>query len=131
MSRRRRPPYHRRMAALLANQDRWGRYAGSTQDAVTVWVATGPNAWDQAKRWAAETPPRLFLLCPPGEDPTAFDWSILSDHPPVLISAAGPTPRADIEALAAAILRDGCKRVLAMVDGRIVRYTPDMEEAAA
>ncbi len=49
----------------------------------------------------------------------------------MLISAAGPTPRADIEALAAAILRDGCKRVLAMVDGRIVRYTPDMEEAAA
>ncbi|RME85093.1 MAG: hypothetical protein D6775_03770 [Caldilineae bacterium] len=98
---------------------------------MTVWVTCGPDAWYQARRWAAETPPRLFLVCPPGEDPARFDWRILADHSPVLISAAGPVSRTDIEFLAAAILRDGCERVLALVDGRIVRFTADDTEAAA
>lgn len=115
------PPYAKAIKAKLAEPETWGSYCGTSPDGrhLTFFVAAGSDAWG----WVHSRLDRFFTtLLPPGEDPDLFDWSVLKDHPPVLIVATSELDPAIVDSLATALVRDGAERVL-VLDRRLTRYT--------
>ncbi len=110
LTRRRRPPYARELAAALAAGRHQGRVGASIDGtAATLWVVAGSDAWAAA---AAHRDRALLLVAPPGEDPAAYDWAQLVGHDPIVIHRAGDIDGAAVHALAAAMMVDGVDVVL-------------------
>lgn len=110
LTRRRRPPYGRDLAAALAVGHHQGRVGASIDGtAAVIWVICGSDAWAAA---AAHRDRALLLLAPPGEDPTAYDWAQLVGHDPIVIHRAGDIDGAAVRELAAAMMADGVDVVL-------------------
>ncbi len=126
---RRLPPYGARLREILAAPSTWPRFSGTSPDGrhLTLWVIYGADAWSTARRWAAEDR-RLFVVLPPDEAPSLFDWSILAGHSPVLLHRCGIASREALMALAAAMLRDGVERVLCAESGAL--FTSERRAAA-
>lgn len=78
--------------------------------AATVWIAIGPNSWRYAQDRAGTR--HIVIVCPPGDDPVAYDWTICAGHDPVLLVRAGPTDGDQVRAIIEALIRDGTDRVL-------------------
>ncbi len=111
---RRLPPYGRRLAAVLARPDTWPWYVGTSPDGrhVTILTLCGPGCWDRAHTWETGAEHRLFVVAPSGEAPDRYDWRILRGHDPILIDPCGDVSGPEIQALAAALIRDGVERAL-------------------
>lgn len=110
---RRLPPYGKLLAKQLSDPPNWKQYWGTSADgnSVSLFVVIGPEAWEIAKFWKEK---RLFLIAPPGEDHASLNWSHLAGHDPVLIYQAGSVSSAELDNLAAAVLRDGACRILVL-----------------
>lgn len=80
----------------------------------TYWIAAGADAL----AWAADHPHLHALAAPLDDDPATRDWRQVAGSPPVCVVAAGELHEMFLEALAAALLRDGAGRVLAITGGR-------------
>lgn len=121
---RRKPPYSARWDQIRAG-------LGSL-DRTTAWLAAGRDAWDQAQCWADTR--RLFLVVPPYEDPAEFDWRQLRAVPPPALLLGRDLTIAQLDRIAAAVLRDGCERIFwpyMRPDGVFgFRYVPDRRRAA-
>jgi len=76
----------------------------------TYWIAAGADAI----AWAAEHEHLHALAAPPDLDPTACDWSLVAGSPPVVVHVEGELLAGYLDRLAAALLRDGAGRVLAI-----------------
>ena len=100
------PPYGKILTERLARPGQWPQYWGTSPDgsSVSIFVVVGTRAWRVANSWIKK---RLLVISPPGEDPALFDWSLLASHEPVLMYCAGPVRLAEMDCLAAAVLRDG------------------------
>ena len=94
------PPYGRR----LREHGRRGTY----------WIAAGADAI----AWAAEHSHLAALAAPPDLDPAERDWSLVAGSPPVVVHVEGALPAGYLDRLAAALLRDGAGRVLAITGPR-------------
>ena len=88
----RRPPYSKRLAAMLERSNDWPGYVGTSSDGrhVSIWLLFGPGCWGWAHVWKDQ--PRLFVVCPPGEDPSGYDWRLLRGHDPILVEPVGECP---------------------------------------
>lgn len=124
---RRLPPYTTQLRKRLGNRDTWHSWFGTSSDGenVTLFLICGSDAWSWASKWINS---RLFVVLPPEDAPEAYDWSILSGHPPVLIYRAGHVHPEIVDRLAAAAIRCGVERLLLMGTGG-VRYLTDQEAA--
>jgi len=103
------PPFGRLVKSALQNPEELQRYSGCNRTFGTVWIATGPAAWD----WQEAHPKHLTLVLPVDESPAAYRFDFLRGHEPILIigdACKGPVQR---RAIAAALFRDGVQRVLA------------------
>ena len=118
---RRLPPYCHELAARLRQPKNFSHFAGTSADGrrPQLWVGLGPNAWAWAQRHIER---RLLTLLPPGDNPSAFDWRLLSGFDPVFIVACGPVEQSEIRALVAAIMRDGTQKILVGGDSAVVVY---------
>lgn len=106
---RKRPPFGTKIAAILEDPTRLRTYACCTPARASIWIATGPHAWD----WQREHPRHLAAVLPDGMDPGACDWRWLVGHEPALLigDAARDTHRR--RQIAACLFRDGVKKLLA------------------
>jgi hypothetical protein len=111
---RRQPPYATRLADILTDPGSWPRRPGTSADGttLTLWLLAGQEAWPRAHDWVNSAVP--FLLAPPGEDPSCFDWGLLAGHLPVLVAPCGHLGQAEVAALVGALVRDGVARVLVL-----------------
>ena len=105
------PPFGLAVKRILNNPAQLKRYSGTSRDGQrgTVWIATGPDAWD----WHEDHPRHLSVVLPHDSDAAGFRWGFLRGHEPVLLigeDAKDPELR---NSIAAALMRDGVKRVLA------------------
>ena len=91
------PPYLKRHADRLR-----------TDRNASVWVAIGAGAW----QWARDRGHLVAIVCPFGEDPAGFDWSLCAGHNPVLLMPVGAVGGDQVKALIGALFRDGVERVL-------------------
>jgi hypothetical protein len=112
-STRRFPPYGRQVAMILRDSRRLATFSGCTSHRATIWLLTGPDAWGIAKA----RPRHLSLVLPEFDDPAAYSWGFLRGHEPVLIDGHAIDDTVRRRQIAAAMFRDGVKRVLA---GRIL-----------
>ena len=120
---RRLPPFGAHVSRILANPTELKQYACCLAYRGSVWVATGPGAWD----WKYRHPHLLTIVLPYGENPHSYSWGFLRGHEPPLIL---PPVADDVELcteLAAAMMRDGVLSVLAVGIPRGMRY---LKEAA-
>lgn len=77
----------------------------------SYWVLIGAESWDKAARWRQE-PHRVFAICPPGEDPGAFNWSVYRGAPPpVGLVRCGEVDGDQLQCLVQAMLAAGSPRV--------------------
>jgi hypothetical protein len=75
------------------------------------WVLVGADAWDKGAIWA-ETPHRIFTLCPPEEDPGIFDWlAYRKAPPPVGLVLCGNVDGNQVQQLVRAMLSAGSPRI--------------------
>lgn len=113
---RRLPPFAQQVRAILDDPDRRRASFGAAPNGrlAQVHLVVGLHAWDRATRFMQARIPRLALLLPAGQDPASFDWSVCSHKhagmPIVILSSSG-TPIETLDALASAVLRDGCRRL--------------------
>lgn len=110
----RRPPFTHALNEIIAERTTWSTVHGSTAEGLSVFVMAGSAAWDTARQWSRLRHRVAFTMMPPGEDPAAFDWRILSlpEAQPILVRPCGELARGDLAALVRAILRDGADRAL-------------------
>lgn len=108
MTARRLPPFGRQI--LDARRGDLSRWWGTSADGLhpSITVCCGRDAWDVRRTW----PNRLMLVCPVGEGPEVMDWSCCANADPVLLMRCGPTQGNQVQALVAAMMRDGVDRVL-------------------
>jgi hypothetical protein len=111
-SRRRLPPYGKQLVAALADPSSWPGRPGTSGDGLhlTLTVLAGAEAWDAAREWSFTR--ALFVVAPPDEPPDALDWSLLKDHPPILVRPCPALSQPVTAALVSALVRDGCERAL-------------------
>ena len=123
-----RPPYGRLLAKRLRDPYGWHRWWGTAPDGrqVSLSVLVGASAWKIACAWVGK---RLLVVAPPREDPGLFDWHMLAGHPPVLVWPCGTVSRDMLDCLAAALIRDGVKRLIVLRPDAPTRYLS--ERAAA
>jgi len=107
------PPYGRVIAATLQQPERLVRFAGCTRDRASVWLATGPDAWD----WKKAHPKHLTLVLPFDANPDDLRWDFLRGHEPVLLIGSDEKDTVRRREIAAAMFRDGIQKVLA---GRVL-----------
>jgi hypothetical protein len=109
-----RPPYAKRLRHTLDRPETWTAHPGTSADGrhLTLWVLAGFGAWDTAREWAETA--TLFVLAPWELDPATLDWRDLAGHPPILLHPCGDLPHQNLAALVAALIRDGCERVLVL-----------------
>jgi hypothetical protein len=74
----------------------------------SVYVVTGSGAWRKAEEMKFT---HAFLMLPPGDVPTAYDWSILAGHEPIHVIVEGEASKQELIELAQAMNRDGVSRV--------------------
>lgn len=117
-----RTPYARRLERVIANPATWPQYEGTSPDGthLTLWVLTGSRAWDAARVFAASR--RLYVVAPPDEDPTGYDWRVLRGHDPIIILRFGDLDGETVRALVTAMMRDGVHRVLDLAEHAMSRY---------
>ncbi len=103
-------PCSKAVAARIADPTARRQALGTSRDnaAVTLFVFTGPQAWDAVLK----CPARLALADDPTRDPAVIDWSAVRGHGPVLLVRAGKTDGARVERLILALLRDGAASVI-------------------
>ncbi|MEX2430294.1 MAG: hypothetical protein WD645_00060 [Dehalococcoidia bacterium] len=93
-----------------------------------MWLLAGADAWGVARRWDGR---RLFVLAPHNEDPTAFCWSCLSGHDPILLKRAGEIDGEHLRRVLCAVMRDGTRRVLDLeADIRYIATPPNADAEA-
>ena len=80
----------------------------------TYWIAAGTHAI----AWAAKHEHLAALAAPPDLDPMARAWHLVAGSPPVVVYVTGTLPAGYLDRLAAALLRDGAGRVLALTGPR-------------
>jgi len=96
------PPY----ARLLVDRTRDPR-----NRQCSWWVLIGAVGWKKAQSWKRD-PRRIFCLCPPGEDPARFNWSIYRDAPPPIgLVRCGSVDGHQLRQLAKALLAAGSPRI--------------------
>jgi len=117
------PPFGKRVKSILQDPSQLQRYSGCNQQFGTVWIATGPDAWE----WQKAHPKHLTLVLPDGENPCNFCWSFLQGHEPILITGEASQHPAQRRQIAAALFRDGIERALA---GRILVVADNQARAA-
>lgn len=127
---RRQPPYSKHMTAVMLRPATWRNFSGTSADGkhLTLRVLIGPKAWDVTDSHAAQR--NLFVLLPQGDDPAAFDWRVLRDHPPVLVVPYGEVDDNTVTALVLAMMRDGVERVLYVNDAGMRRYIAEVRHVA-
>ena len=114
------PPFSKRLLSI--NNPSWGSSADGKCHA--YWLLCGSNAWNIAREWKNSN--RRFVLLPPGEPPSDFNWKTLRGHPPLLLSISGNLSRPEMKQLIAALLSDGIERVLCLNENGINLYaTPE------
>ena len=82
-----------------------------------IRVATGPTAWDFAKRHCHPT-----MVLPEERNPCEFRWP--SDGKPALVHERGDYNDERLDALAAALLRAGASSVVAIREALLDDYDP-------
>lgn len=98
----RQPPYARLMRKRAANP---------LNRSVAHAVLLGNDAWQTASRWREDSL-RAFTLCPPGEDPAGFDWTIYRKAPPpVSLIRCGRVDGDQLHRLVRAMLAAGSPRI--------------------
>ncbi len=110
------------MAARLADRATWAQWAGTSPDgnAITIWIAAGSGAaWEWAR---TEAEKRLLLVAPADRDPGMLDWTLLAPHAPAIVIPFDFTPATFLDRLAAAILRDGSRYILVLLESGLIRY---------
>lgn len=120
------PPYSKRLVSIT------GPAWGTSPDGLhhTQWVLFGLGAWGEAQQWQHST--RRFVLLPPGDDPSIYDWRALRKHPPVLLQPCGEATGDELKPLVTALLRDGVARVLYLGDNSVTLFaTPEGVRHAA
>ena len=104
------PPYGREVSRILKTPHELQTYSGCNADQATVWIATGPHAWD----WAEDHPRHIVLVLPEGTDPHTLRWGFLAGHEPILLLPPASEDMATRREVAHAILHDGVGAVLAL-----------------
>ena len=105
----RRPPYARTLAERAAPGRSW-------------WILIGADVWAVGNAWA-EQQHRVFTLCPPGEDPAAFDWSAYRHAPPpVALARCGAVDGDQLRALAEALLAAGSPRLYDLIANVVYQH---------
>jgi len=112
-------PYSKRLSELLS--DPTIKTAGSSATGVrSVYMIAGSQAWRKAHEIENS---HAFLLLPPTEDPSQYDWSLLAGHDPIIVLVEGDASPDEFLALATALDRDGVNRILyPKGDGTAVRH---------
>ena len=97
-----RPPYAKLMADLAAHPRNRSQ---------SHWVLIGGDAWNLAETWR-DRHHRLFTVCPPGEDPHQFDWSMYRNAPPpVGLVRCGAVDGDQLHRLAQCLFAAGSPRI--------------------
>ena len=112
------PPFGAQVSRILSNPNELKQYACCHAHRGSVWVATGPGAWD----WKYRHPHLLTIVLPFGDNPHSYSWGFLHGHEPPLIL---PPVADDLEMcteLAAAMMREGVLAVLAVGGPRSMRF---------
>jgi hypothetical protein len=118
-------PYSKAVAARIADPTIRRQALGTSQDnaAVTIFVFTGPKAWDAVLK----CPARLALADDPTRDPALVDWNVVRGRGPILLVRAGQIDGTRAERLILALLRDGAGTVIDTSSG--MRYVLKKEAA--
>ena len=117
------PPFGRDVKRILKTPKELRKFSGCTGKRGSVWIATGPGAWD----WKYRHPHLLAIVMPDGESPFSFYWGFLNGHEPPLVLPPVSYDEEKCADLAAAMMRDGVLSVLSVRDPKSVRY---LKEAA-
>jgi hypothetical protein len=117
------PPFGREVSRILNNPSELNSFACCHAHRGSVWVATGPGAWD----WKYRHPHLLVIVMPDGDSPNSYDWGFLCGHEPPLILPPVSNDQEKCIELAAAMMRDGVLSVLAVHKSRSMKY---LREAA-
>ena len=129
------PPTQRRKLPPYARALRDRLRAGWWPSNGGLFVATGAEAWDWARAWREDLA-RAYVLLPPDEDPSGYDWAIAAGFE-VLIYDFGDLDERVAEQLAVLALHAGARLALVILDSmglrpRLLSYrTPTIGEAAA
>ena len=112
------PPFGREVSRILKNPQELKSYACCHAHRGSIWIATGPGAWD----WKYRHPHLLTIVMPYGESPHTYYWGFLHGHePPLVLPPVSNEPEACAD-LAAAMIRDGVLSVLAVRDPKSQRF---------
>ena len=120
MTKRRLPPFGREVERILANPAELKRYSGCHAHRGSIWIATGPGAWE----WRQDHPMQLVVVLPYDEDPAEFKWSFIHGHEPALLIGPDSENEEKRRRIARAMFRDGVTAVLA---ADVLMKTPDHE----
>lgn len=104
------PAYGKRLVDVISRPECWRDYAGTSPDGsgLSIWVAIGPEAW----QFARDRGRMLIAVIPEGENPENFNFSFVRGQDPILIEQCGECGIDFIQAVVAALIRDGARRVL-------------------
>ena len=114
------PPFGRQVQRILNCPGLLQQYSGHNQDCSrgTVWIATGPGAWD----WKYRHHRKLTVVMPFGADPNSYHWGFIVGHePPLILPPIADFPE-EREALAMAMVRDGLLSVLTMGHSGFMKF---------
>ena len=105
---------------ILNDPAKLEKYSGHNRDCSrgTVWIATGPGAWD----WKYRHPRQLTIVFPFGDNPNSYYWGFLCGHEPLLILPPVANSPEERQALALAMARDGLLAVLAVGGSGYMKY---------
>jgi hypothetical protein len=107
------PPFaHKVAAALSAGELAKLAFSSPNGRHISPVVACGSTAWSIGH--ALDAKRCLYLVCPPTDRPDIFDWRVMAGHDPILLFSED----GEHDALAAALIRDGVKRVVCCRTGR-------------
>jgi len=106
---RRLPPYGRHVSEILQQPAAMAKFSGCSCERASVWILTGPQAWNTA----ASRPRHLCVVLPDGSSPHNFSWGFLRGHEPIIIEGVASSDADLRRMIASALMRDGVTRVLA------------------
>ena len=117
------PPFGREVSRILNHPSDLNYFACCHANRGSVWVATGPGAWD----WKFRHEHLLTIVLPDGDNPNSYYWGFLRGHEPPLILPPVSYDQEMCVELATAMMRDGVLSVLAVRKPRSMRF---LREAA-
>lgn len=126
MTRKKYPPFGLDLRKRLNGDDSsfWGTSPNGKNH--TLFLLIGADAWAVARQWRSR---RLLVLFPPGDNPVAYDWSILRAADPLLLWRCGDVDGEILLALLKSVMAAGVERVLDVATGN--RYVRKIVNDAA